>query len=104
MAEAKLRDRVRELKAHLQRAGGREREMQVGDEQRQQRREDVAEAVDDEVRARQEQDGGMEPERTEFHRDRRPSRRATSAMPSLNSRMRSSQDAAAEHHQRRRQS
>src|SRR4030095_4293175 len=91
--EPELRDGIRELKEHLQRASRCEREIQVEDEQRQQRREDVAEAVHDEVRARQDEDGGMQPERTEFHLDRRPSRRATSAIPALNSRMRSSQDA-----------
>ena len=73
---------------------GCQRQIQVEDEQRQQRREDVAEAVDDEMGARQHHDRGMEPEQTEFHRDRRLSRRVTSARPSLNSRMRSSHEAA----------
>ena len=66
VAKAKLRDRVRELKEHLQRTCGREREVQVHDEQRQQGREDVAEAVDDEVRACEDEDGGMEPGSRDF--------------------------------------
>jgi hypothetical protein len=45
--EAELRHRVRELEAHLQRARSGQREIQVGNEQRQQRREDVPVAVDE---------------------------------------------------------
>ena len=71
VAEAELRHRVGQLEAHLQRAGGGEREIEVGDEQRQQRREDVAVAVDEEVRARQQQDGAVQPERSPRTRSRR---------------------------------
>ena len=99
---AELRDRVGQLEAHLQRAGGSQREVEVGDEQRQQRREDVAVAVDDEVRARQQQDGAVQSERSP------PSRpvscviaaivaaaESPSRTPLVNSRMRSSHAAAA---------
>jgi len=95
VAESKLGHRIRELEAHLQCTRGRQREIQIHDEQRKQRREDVAEAVDDEMSRCQDHDRGMEPQQTGFHRIRRRlSRRDTRARYSLNSRMRSSHDAA----------
>jgi len=60
--EPELRDGVRHLEAHLQRARREERHLQVRDEERQQRRVDVAVAVDDEVRSGQQQDGRMKAE------------------------------------------
>ena len=38
MPETQLRDRIRQLKAHLQRPGAGERQVEIGDEQREQRR------------------------------------------------------------------
>ena len=63
VAERELRDRVRHLEAHLQRSGRGQRQVQLRDEQRQQRRVDVAEAVDEEMRAGHQQDCGMQSER-----------------------------------------
>ena len=51
-AEAELRDRARELVTHRQHADRLERQAQLRDQQRQQRREHVAVRVDDEVRGR----------------------------------------------------
>ena len=63
VAERQLRNRVGQLETHLQRAGGGQREIEIRDEQRQQRREDVAVAVEEEVRAGQQQDGAVQSER-----------------------------------------
>ena len=79
VAEADLRHRRRQLKQHRQRSGGREVRSEPRDEQRQQRRVDVAVAVDHHVRARHQQNGGMEVERGAGH-DRMP-RRSSRAAP-----------------------
>ena len=59
VSEADLRHRRRQLVQHRQRSGGGEAEIELGNEQRQQRRVDVAVAVHHEVRARHQQDGGV---------------------------------------------
>ena len=59
-SKADLRDRRRHLKAHGQCAGSDQRQAELGDEQRQQRRVDVPVAVDHHVGAGHQQDGRME--------------------------------------------
>ncbi len=61
-AEGQLRHRRGHLEAHGQRADGGEREAQVRDEERQQRRVDVGVGVDDEVRGGQRHDRGRQPQ------------------------------------------
>src|SRR5215217_1047604 len=97
VAEAKLRNRVRELKAHLQRAGTGKRQVQPRNEEGQKRREDISVAVDDEMRGRQQQNGGVKAEWVVpgLHRAVRRNLRITRAIPSLNSGMRSSHAVAA---------
>jgi hypothetical protein len=60
MSEPDLRHRRRQLEQHRQRARFGERQAELRDQQRQQRREDVAVAVDDEVDRGDEEDGGIE--------------------------------------------
>ena len=60
MPESELGNGVRHLKAHLQHARGRERQPELRDQQRQERRIHVAVAVDEEVRAGEQQHGGVQ--------------------------------------------
>ena len=58
-AEPELGDRVRHLEQHLECPRGRKRQAELRDQQRQERRVDVAVAVNDEVGAREQKDGGV---------------------------------------------
>src|SRR5688572_15362839 len=95
MAKAKLRDRIRQLKAHLQRAGAGQRQMEIRNQQRQQRREDIAIPVDEEVHAGEDDDRAVEAEGTKTFHFRRRNLRSTISMASLNSSIRSTHAVAA---------
>ena len=62
VTETKLRHRIGHLEAHLQRPCSRKRQTQMRDEQRKQRRVDVAESVDQEMSAGKQQHRRMKAE------------------------------------------
>src|SRR5262245_39939682 len=84
MTEAELGHRVGHLEAHLQRSGSRKRQIELRDEQRKQRRVDVAESVDQEMSAGEQQHCRVQSE-TLPHGPARRSFRITIAAPSRNS-------------------
>src|SRR5688572_20912701 len=95
VAEAKLRHGVGQLKAHLQGSGAGQRQIQIGDEQWQQRGQDVAVSINEEMRAGENDDRSVQTERAEVVYARRRNLLSTICMPSLNSRRRNSHAARA---------
>ena len=88
VAEPKLRHRVRDQEAHLERAGCCQRQIEVRDQQRQKRGVDIRVAVHDEVRAREQHDRGVQSEEPAIRHAPARRLRASTAIASWNSRTR----------------